>query len=542
MGRCPARCVRYLLVQLPKGLAAFGSVYAFSVVTNRIATSIRDQVYEHLHRMSLSFFERNKIGHLMSRMTNDVALIQNGSTLVVDFITAPTIVLLGVMYMFVIDWRLTLTCVVFAPAMSWIISRITHRIRKLTISLQLALADVSALIEETIAGVRIVKSFGMERREVDRFKAENQRSLRAALRAARRNAMVTPVTEVLGSLALAAGMLVGGYQMVHGRITLGDFFVFIAVGFYVSNNAKKIGRLGAIYHQTMAGVDRIFEILEEKPDMTNAPDAIDLPVVEGQVEFRDVSFSYQTGEEVLSHISFTMEPGKAVAVVGPSGAGKSTIANIIPRFYDVSGGGVLIDGHDVRSIKIESLRSHIGIVPQETILFSGTIRDNIAYGRPDATDEEVEQAAKAANAHIFITQFEHGYHTVIGERGVRLSGGERQRISIARAILKDPKVLILDEATSSLDATSERLVQEALESLMRGRTTLVIAHRLSTITKCDEIVVLRSGSIAEQGSFSALMAQNGLFAKLYRSQFDLQAIGAAAGTGTSEGTLDQNQD
>ena len=252
-----------------------------------------------------------------------------------------------------------------------------------------------------------------------------------------------------------------------------------------------------------------------------------MEISEGCVEFRDVKFAYQTGEEVLSGLSFVMEPGKVVAAVGPSGAGKSTIANLIPRFYDVSGGSVLVEGHDVRDIALKSLMKHIGIVPQETILFSGTIKSNIAYGKPDASDEEIEAAARVANAHDFIVQFGNGYDTVIGERGARLSGGERQRISIARALLKNPKILILDEATSSLDSTSERLVQDALEKLMKGRTTLVIAHRLSTITSADRIIVLGGGGIVEQGTFDELMSYNGAFAKLYSTQFDLQMIGVA---------------
>lgn len=524
----------FLLFELAKAAAMYGNFYAISAATNRIATTVRGHIYEHLHRLSLSFFERSKTGDMMSRMTNDVGLIQNGAGAVVDAVVAPLTVLFGIIQMFRISWSLALASLVFAPAMSWVITNVARRMRSLTVNLQETLADVAVLLQETLSGIRIVKSFGMESWEIDRFAVRNRASLAAALRAARRNAAIAPITEVIGTFALGAAMLLGGYQMMHGIITFGDFCVFIAIGFLVSNNTKKVSRLGGTYYQTMAGVERIFEILDERPDIADSPDAIDLDAVRGEVEFRDVYFSYQTGEQVLSGISFAMQLGKSVAVVGPSGAGKSTIANVIPRFYDVSGGGVFVDGHDVRSVTLESLRRHIGIVPQETVLFSGTIRDNIAYGKPDATDEEVENAARAANAHSFIEQMENGYDSIIGERGVRLSGGERQRISIARAILKDPKILILDEATSSLDSTSERLVQEALESLMSGRTTLVIAHRLSTITKADEIIVLSDGKIVEQGNFAALMDNDGLFARLYRAQFDLKAIGAPTGAGIGE--------
>lgn len=531
--------VTYAALQIPRGIATYGQYYSIASAMNRIAVDIRNRVYTHLHRMSLNFFERNKIGHLMSRMTNDVALIQNGAGAVVDAVAAPMMVIGGIVYMFAKSWQLALVAVVFVPGMSFIISRITRKMRKITTSLQLKLADVAAVLEETIAGIRIVKSFGMERHECRKFADRNNESLRAALRSARRSAIVTPVVELVGAIAASVTVLIGGYLVVKKQMTVGDLAAFAFISFHVASSAKAIGRLSITYHQTMAGADRIFEVLDEEPDITDSHDAVDLGNVSGQVEFRNVSFSYQTGEQVITNVSFTMEPGRAVAVVGPSGAGKSTVANLIPRFYEVSSGAVKVDGKDVRCVTMESLMRHIGIVPQETILFSGTIRDNIAYGRPDATDEEVEQAARAANAHQFITQFEDSYKTVIGERGARLSGGERQRIAIARAILKDPRILILDEATSSLDATSERLVQEALDKLMVGRTTLVIAHRLSTIKKADCIIVLGDGKIVEQGSFDELMQRGGSFARLYHTQFDLQKEEVVA---SSEGHLEKTQD
>lgn len=528
----------FVLLQLPKGVSVFAQSYLIASATNRIATSMRDEIYSHLQKMSLSFFERNKIGHLMSRMTNDVGLIQNGSGAVIDAITAPLLVIFGIGRMFTINWMLAVVVVLFVPGMSLIISRITRRMRKLTTMLQVKLADVAAVLEETIAGIRVVKSFGAERHEISRFAEQNRASLAAALRGARRNAAVTPVTEMVSSLAVAAIVLVGGYLVVVEKVmTLSTLAEFATIGFFVSSASKKIGRLNVTYHQAMAGLERVFEVLDERPDVIDAQDAVELGEIDGSVEFRNVSFSYQTGEQVLSEVSFTMAPGEAVAVVGPSGAGKSTIANVIPRFYDITGGAVLVDGHDVRCVTMESLRRHIGIVPQETILFSGTIRDNIAYGKPEATDKEVELAARAANAHDFIMQFDDCYDTIIGERGTRLSGGERQRVSIARAILKDPRILILDEATSSLDTTSERLVQEALEVLMHGRTTLVIAHRLSTITKSDKIIVVAEGRIVEQGTFGELISCDGMFARLYRAQGDVQARRALMGTGGSDETL-----
>ncbi|MEN6521673.1 MAG: ABC transporter ATP-binding protein [Armatimonadota bacterium] len=530
--------VFFVGLQFPKGIAGYWQFYLIALATNRIAVDIRNKMYSHLQAMSLSFFERNRIGHLMSRMTNDVGLIQNGSGAATDAINAPLLVIGGIARMFSINWILALVGVVFVPLMGLLISKITRKMRKLTMMLQLKLADVTAVLEETMAGIRIVKSFGMEKQEIERFKEQNDASLKAALKGARRNAAVTPVTEFFGSLAVVVILLVGGYLTAQHRMTVGGLFEFGGLAIYVASSAKKIGRLNVTYHQTMAGIERIFEVLGEAPDITDSSVAADLGDIVGRVEFNDVAFSYQTGEQVLRNLSFAMEPGKAVAVVGPSGAGKSTVANLIPRFYEVSGGAVMVDGHDVRSVTMESLRRHIGIVPQETILFSGTIRDNIAYGRPDANDDEVEQAARAANAHMFITQFDDGYKTVLGERGARLSGGERQRIAIARAILKDPRILILDEATSSLDATSERLVQEALDKLMVGRTTLVIAHRLSTIKQADSIIVLGDGKIVEQGSFDELMQQGGVFAGLYHTQFDLEKEEVVA---SSEGHLEKTQ-
>lgn len=528
----------FIGLQFPKGISSYGQFYLIALATNRIAVDIRNQMYSHLQSMSLSFFERNRIGHLMSRMINDVGLIQNGSHAATDAINAPLLIIGGIGRMFTISWELSLVVVVFVPMMGLLITRITRKMRKLTLMLQLKLADVTAVLEETMAGIRIVKSFGMEKHEVERFKDQNEASLKAALKSARRNAAVTPITEFFGALAVVGILLFGGYLTVTHRMSVGALFEFGGLAFYVASSAKKIGRLNVTYHQTMAGIERIFEVLDEQPDITDSPDAVDLGDITGRVEFRKVSFSYQTGEQVLGDVSFIMEPGKAVAVVGPSGAGKSTVANLIPRFYEVSGGALMVDGKDIRCVTLESLRRHIGIVPQETILFSGTIRDNIAYGRPDASDDEVEQAARAANAHQFVTQFEDGYQTVIGERGARLSGGERQRIAIARAILKDPRILILDEATSSLDATSERLVQDALDKLMVGRTTLVIAHRLSTIKKADCIIVLGDAKIVEQGSFDELMRQGGAFARLYRTQFDLRE---EEGVDSSERNLEKTQ-
>lgn len=508
-----------IAIHLPKAVFSFGQVCFIAAAVNRVAMDLRNEIYEHLQKLSLSFYDRNRVGSLMSRVMNDVALIQNGATLVVDAIDAPIRLVGLVGRMFWIEWRLALVTILFAPLMGYAIERIGKRMRRLTAAMQAKIADVTTILEETISGVRVVKSFGMEKHEIRRFRDQNLASYKATMRTVRRSAAISPVVELIGILGVGAIVVFGGILISRGDMTFSELGEFGFLAFYVSAAAKSIGRLNSTYQQTMAGSDRIFEILDEKPDVVDFLDSVVLEHCEGHVEFRNVSFNYDQGGEVLKDISFVVEPGQLVAVVGPSGAGKSTIANLVPRFYDVTDGAVLIDGHDVRSLTMASLRANIGIVPQETVLFGGSVRDNIAYGDPTASDERIEEAAKAAFAHEFIEKLEADYDTIIGERGARLSGGERQRIAIARALLKDPRILILDEATSSLDSTSEAVVQSALEVLMRGRSTLVIAHRLSTITKADKIIVLSGGRIVESGSFSELLSRNGAFASIYRLQF-----------------------
>ena len=505
-----------------KGLFTYGQTYFIAAVTNGLGARLRGDIYAHIQRMPLSFFERNKTGHLMSRAMSDVGLIQAGAASVVDAIAGPLTMIGGIGYMFFVSWQLTLIAIVFVALMLLAIDRVSRRIRSLQSSLQVKLADVSAAFEETVAGVRVVKSFGREDYEIGRFVDRNDQSLRAALRGVRRSAAVSPAVELVGAAAVSGIMLVGAVAL---RLDLGTILKFLYLANAVTNSAKHLGRLKVVYEQTMAGVERIVEVLDEHPDMIEKPNAVALPSGPGTVEFRSVCFGYGKGERALHDISFSMEPGEVVAIVGQSGAGKTTIANLIPRFYDVSEGAVVVDGMDVRDVTLESLRDRIAIVPQETILFSGTIRENIAYGKLDAADEEIEEAASAANADAFVRAFQDGYDTVVGERGTRLSGGERQRIAIARAILKDPRILILDEATSSLDVKSEGLVQSALEELMRSRTTLVIAHRLSTITRADKILVLSHGRIVESGGFQDLLGRGGPFAKLYEAQFQLQEVG-----------------
>jgi subfamily B ATP-binding cassette protein MsbA len=418
------------------------------------------------------------------------------------------------------SWKLTLFALLAVPFMAGSIQLLSRRIRALSSDTQGKMADVASLMEETISNVRVVKAFTAEDYEIRRFERENESALEVSMRGVRRSARLKPTIDFIGAMGIALALWIGGSEVARGQMDFGQLIRFILLVVQLANAVGAVGNLRVAWEEMMGAADRIFgDVLDVVPEIRNAPDAKPLPPVEGKVEFRNVSFNYDRGVPALTDVNLTLEPGKIVALVGPTGAGKSTLADMVPRFYDPQSGTILVDGQDIRTVTIESLRSQIGIVPQDTVLFSGTLRDNIAYGRRDATDEEIIAAARAANADSFIQSFPLQYQTVIGERGATLSGGEKQRIAIARALLANPRILILDEATSALDAATEALVQEALETLMKGRTTLIIAHRLSTIVNADTIVVLRKGGrIAEQGSHSELLALGGIYAALYETQ------------------------
>ncbi len=518
------RQVAYLVILLyaVKGVFAYGQAYLIASAVQGLSVKLRKDIFAHVQRMPLSYFHKTKTGDLLSRIMNDVNLLQSGTASVIEVISCPLTMLGGLIYMFYLSWQLSLISLVFVAFMGFAIARDSKRMKSLQISLQSKLSDVSANFEETVSGIRVVKCFGMEDHEINSFGIRNDLTLAAALKNIRRSALVSPAVELIGAAGIAGVLVIGVAGL---NLQFGDLTKFLFLCNAVTVSAKHLGRLNVVYQQTLAGLERIFEVLDEQADLQESPDAIELPPGPGRVEFRNVSFGYGDDDFALKNISFTMEPGEVVALVGQSGAGKTTIANLIPRFYDVKSGSVIVDGEDVRNVTLKSLRERIGIVPQETILFSGSIRDNIAYGKIDATDDEIIAAAKTANADDFIRSLENGYETIVGERGARLSGGEKQRISIARALLKNPRILILDEATSSLDAKSESAVQRALDELITSRTTLIIAHRLSTITRADKILVLEDGKIAEMGTFRELLDAGGLFSKLYHAQFQLQETG-----------------
>lgn len=512
-----------LLISFTQALMGFGQIYLIGRVGERVVADLRLALYEHLHTMPLRFFAATRVGELTSRLSNDVATIQEAVTSTILNLVSQTVVLIGgITIILIMSWRLTLVILAVVPLAVLGILLLGRIVRRLSRQVQDNLAELTATAEEALAGVRIVKSFAREPYEVARYGDRVEQLYRTAMARVKVRAIITPIIGFLAFLSLAIVLWVGGRLVIAGELTPGQLIAFLLYTIMVASPIGIFTGLYSQFQQAIGASDRIFDLLDTPPEMRDAPDAAPLPPIAGAVCFEDVSFDYQDDAEarmVLRDINLTVQPGQVIALVGPSGAGKTTLVNLIPRFYDPTAGRITIDGHDIRRVQMRSLREQIGIVPQETALFSGSVRDNIRYGKLDASDAEIEAAARAANAHDFVATLPQGYDTLVGERGVKLSGGQRQRIAIARAILKDPRILILDEATSSLDSESEQAVQEALERLMRERTTFVIAHRLSTITKADRIVVLEAGQIVEQGSHAELLAREG---GLYRRMAALQ--------------------
>jgi subfamily B ATP-binding cassette protein MsbA len=507
---------------LVKGLFNYAQQYLLAGATQRLAMRLRNQIFARLQAQSMSFYDTRKTGQLMAAITTDVPAVQNGFTAaVLDLVSAPVTILGGIGFLFYLNWRLTAFSLICLPATAWLIMTASRRMRRHTARLQAALAEISEVAEETLAGQRAVKAFGNEPYEVSRFEEKSRAVFSSIMRTVRVRAAMGPLLELIGAVAMLIVLWFGGREIVHGSqsLTLGGLTAFVYVLKEIADAWRNLGSISLLASAISAAAGRIFALLDLPVEIEDRPGAKPLERVVGRVAFEHVHFAYRSGIPVLEEIHFTMEPGQVVAVVGKSGAGKTTIAALIPRFYDATAGAVRLDGTDVRDATLASLRRQIGIVPQDPHLFAGTVRENILYGRLDATEAEVIAAAKAANAHGFISELPSGYDTVIGERGVRLSGGQRQRISIARAILRDPRILILDEATSSLDTESEALVQDALQRLVAHRTTLVIAHRLSTIRHADVILVVDQGRIVERGTHDDLIQLGGVYASLYRTQF-----------------------
>lgn len=509
-----------IVVFVIRGIAYYGQSYLMNYVGQRVIIDIRKAVFEKLQRLSMSFYDKHKTGTIMSYVTNDVSALQSAMVdNVVEMITETVILVASIVMMIYLDWKLFLVTFATFPVVLFFIDSFGKRIRKSGSRIQEAAADITSVLQEVASSPRVIKSFVREGYEVERFDKENMNNFRANMKYAQLSSTLTPTIEFVAAVGVSIILWYGGNSVINGSITAGSLVAFLTYAVNISNPIKRLSRVIGNIQKALAAAQRVFDVLDLPEDIKNAPDAKALPKVKGDVRFNDVSFAYNENEEVLSHVSFEVRPGEMIAFVGPSGAGKSTVASLLPRFYDATNGSITIDGQDIRKVTLDSLREQVGIVPQETVLFNGSVYDNILYGRLDATREEVEAAAKAANAHDFIMQLPDGYETMLGDRGMNISGGQRQRISIARAILKNPQILILDEATSALDTESERVVQEALDRLMVGRTSFVIAHRLSTIKNADKIMVLEKGQLIEQGNHDELMAMDGLYAHLYKIQY-----------------------
>ncbi len=509
-----------VVIFLLRGIFLYGQNYLMSYVGQHVIIDIRSEVFRKLQRLSMSFYDKNKTGTIMSYVTNDVNALQGAMVdNTIELITEGIILIGSVCAMIYLDWKLTLFTILTFPVVLYFMNYFGKKIRRSGGQIQEATADITSVLQESVSSARVVKSFVREQYEIERFERENDANLKANLKNAKYMATLTPTIEFVAALGVTLILWYGGNNVIAGETTAGSLVAFLAYAVNISNPIKRITRVSGNIQKALAAAQRVFDVLDLREEVQDLPDAKALPAVTGNVSFEHVTFSYNAGDEILHDLSFEAKPGQAIGLVGPSGAGKSTVASLLPRFYDCDSGTICIDGKDIRHVTLDSLRNQVGIVPQETILFNGSVYDNILYGRLDATKEEIEEAAKAANAHDFIMELPDGYNTMLGDRGVNISGGQRQRIAIARAILKDPRILILDEATSALDTESERVVQEALNRLMVGRTSIIIAHRLSTIKNADRILVLDKGKLTEDGTHEELMAKNGLYAHLYRIQY-----------------------
>ena len=511
--------VALIIVMFVKGIAQFTQGYLMQYVSQSILRRIRTACFDRLLNLSLSFYETQRTGQLMSRVTADVLILQNllssSTSLLGDMIA-----FIGFCaYIFYLHWKLALISIVIIPFIGALINKFSRKMKKIGSKMQSRIGDISTILQEFITGVKVIKSFTLEEFVKDKFENANGANFKETMRGGRINAATTPVIEFINTCGLAIIFWYGGYEVIQGNLNAGQLISFLVALVGLFTPIKNLSKMSNTISQSVGAGERVFEIIDAPLEIEESSEAISLEECRGKVEFEDVIFSYKDNEPVLNGVTLEVKPGEVIALVGPSGGGKTTFVNLIPRFFDVAKGAVRIDGKDVKDLTFNSLRKYIGMVPQETLLFSGTIEENIRFGRLDATKEEIVEAAKFANADKFILSQPNGYETMLGERGVNLSGGQGQRIALARAFLKDPSILILDEATSALDSETENLIKDSLNKLMKNRTTFMIAHRLSTVVKADKIIVLQKGKIVEQGSHAELLAKGGLYSQLYKSQY-----------------------
>jgi subfamily B ATP-binding cassette protein MsbA len=517
----PAQLIGVLIgLFVIRAIADIFSQYLVTYAGEAVTLKLRTDVYRHLQSLGLSFFASRRTGELISRISSDVTvvrttLVNNTASLLSNVFT-----LVGsIVLIIAVNWRLTLVVLVVFPVATLITRFYSLRLRPLSTQVQDRLAESNAVAEEAISGVRVVKSFGREAYEAERFEGVANSYFGVSLKLARLRATFGPLIGLMFFFALVGILWFGSQEVMAGRLKAGDLVSFLLYGGVVAGGVSAMATVFSQFQEAIGATKRIFEILDTRSDVQDAPNAVRIGSAQGRITFDHVSFAYEKDIDVVRDVSLEIAPGEILALVGPSGAGKSTVFNLIPRFYDPTSGCVKLDGTDLRDMTVESLRANIAIVPQDTLLFSDSVRENILYGRLGATEDEMVAAAKAANAHDFIMELPKGYDTLVGERGIKLSGGQRQRVAIARAILKDPRILLLDEATSSLDSESEGLVQEALGRLMQGRTTIIIAHRLSTVQIAHRIAVLDKGKLVELGTHEDLLARGGLYNRLYTLQF-----------------------